>query len=50
MTDETTLPPVKEPNTWRVWLKRIYTWGWAHTVISGALLGAACGFVAGKIL
>ena len=22
MTDETTLPPVKEPNTWRVWLKR----------------------------
>lgn len=47
---EDTLPPVKEPNTPRKFLRALWTWGWAHTVVSAGIIGAACGFVAGKIL
>lgn len=50
MSDEPTLPPVREPNTPRTFLKALYTWGWQHTVASAAIIGALTGFVAGKIL
>ena len=29
MSDETTLPPTKEPNTPRTWLKKAGAWMWA---------------------
>jgi len=44
MSDDT-LPP----NTPRTFLKKLWAWGWAHTVISAFLIGSAVGFVAGKL-
>lgn len=46
MTTEETLPP----NTPRTWLKKLWTWGLAHTVASAAILGALTGFIAAKLL
>ena len=44
---QATQPPF---NTSRKALAWLWTWGWAHTVISAGLIGAICGFVSGKIL
>ena len=51
MADEPTLPPVAEKvNTPRKALAWLWTWGWAHTVASAAILGALTGWIAGKVL
>ena len=49
MSTEDTLPP-KQPNTPRVWLKKLWDFGAAHLVLSAAVLGSLLGFIAGKIL
>ena len=40
-------PKVNTPRKALAWL---WTWGWAHTVISMGIIGALLGFIAGKIL
>lgn len=44
-----TNPPVKQPNTPRVWLGKLWTWGWAHTVASAGILGVIVGYVLAKL-
>ena len=44
-----TLPP-HQPNTPRVWLQKLWSWGWQHTVVSAAILGALVGWIAAKVM
>ena len=48
MSDDPTLSP-NTPNTPRKALAWLWTWGWAHTVASAAILGALTGYIAGKL-
>lgn len=45
MADEPTLPPVREPNTPRVWLKKAWAWLQANPIWFAAIGGALVGLI-----
>ena len=50
MADEEATQPPQKINTFRKLFSWLWTWGWAHTVISCGIIGALLGFIAGKVL